>query len=133
MKLSHKMPSEKSFGLVFACLFAVYGVWPWLVHGTSPRTWALVVAAACSTAALFAPRLLAPFNYVWFLFGNTLHGIANPVMMAMLYYCAVVPMGLIIKLFGGDLLRLKSDPAAVSYWIRRTPPGPAPKSMSKQF
>ncbi len=30
---------------------------------------------------------------------------------------------------GKDFLRLRRDPAAKSYWIDRTPPGPPPQSM----
>jgi hypothetical protein len=40
---------------------------------------------------------------------------------------------LLMRLFGKDFLRLKRDPQAKSYWIERTPAGPAPDSMKNQF
>jgi len=53
--------------------------------------------------------------------------------MALLYYVSVVPTGLIMRALGKDLLRLKLDRTAESYWIAREPPGPAPESMKDQF
>ena len=42
-------------------------------------------------------------------------------------------MALLVRAKGKDLLRLKREPEATSYWIAREPPAPAPGSMSKQF
>jgi predicted membrane metal-binding protein len=83
--------------------------------------------------ALVAPRILAPLNRIWLRFGLALHWIVNPVIMAVLYYLAVVPTGLIVRLTGKDLLRLKKDTGAASHWVRREPPGPEPGSMTKQY
>jgi hypothetical protein len=126
------MGSERSFGIVFACVFALIGLVPWaLGHGL--RSWALIVAVIFLAAAYIAPRLLTPLNYVWFKFGLLLHHIVNPIVMALIFYGAVLPTGLAVRAFGKDLLRLKRDPAAKSYWIERDPPGPAPESMTRQF
>jgi hypothetical protein len=51
----------------------------------------------------------------------------------LVYFGAVVPTALVVKLMRKDLLRLARQPEAESYWIRREPPGPEPRSMSKQF
>lgn len=126
------MGSERSFGIVFACVFALIGFVPWLLgHGWRP--WALIVAAVFLAVALVYPRLLAPLNYVWFKFGLLLHHIVNPVIMALIFFGAVLPTALMVRAFGKDLLRLKRDPQAKSYWIEREPPGPAPESMTRQF
>jgi hypothetical protein len=42
-------------------------------------------------------------------------------------------MGLLMRLMGKDLLRLRWAPQERSYWIDRQPPGPEPKTMSNQF
>ena len=125
--------SNKTFGLFFAAVFILVGCWPWLVHGRAPHFWAWAVAAGFGTAAFTAPRLLAPINRLWFRLGLALHHVVNPIIMALIYYGAVVPMGLAVKLAGKDLLRLRRDPAATTYWIAREPPGPPPASMAKQF
>jgi hypothetical protein len=128
-----KSSSEKSFGITFAVVFTVFGLWPWVVHGRSPYLWAFGLALLFLAAGLCLPHVLTPLNRLWFRFGLALHTIVNPVVMLLLYYGAVVSMGLIVKAFGKDLLRLKRNPATTSYWIARDPPGPTPESMTKQF
>ena len=61
-----------------------------------------------------------------------LHQIVNPVLMGLIYYGAVVPMGLIMQFRGRDPLRMKKNQQADSHWIRRIPPPPS-ENMRKQF
>lgn len=124
--------SDRSFGLVFAGFFAIVALLP-LLHGGPVRLWALAVAAVFMAAAFFAPRLLHPLNRVWFALGMLLHHVVNPVVMAVMFYGAILPMALLLRALGKDLLRLKREPQAASYWIPREPPAPEPGSMSKQF
>jgi hypothetical protein len=126
------MGSNRSFGLVFAGFFVLVALLP-AVHGAPIRVWAAAVAAAFLAAAFFAPRLLQPLNRAWFALGQLLHHVVNPVIMAVMFYGAILPMALLLRALGKDLLRLERDPKADSYWIAREPPGPAPGSMSKQF
>jgi hypothetical protein len=133
--VSHKkvvMGSNRSFGLVFAAFFFIVALLP-LIHGRPLRWWLLIVAAAFAAAAFFAPRLLQPLNLLWFKLGLLLHRVVNPVVMALMFYGAILPMALLLRRLGKDLLRLKHEPEATSYWIPREPPAPAPGSMSKQF
>jgi hypothetical protein len=39
----------------------------------------------------------------------------------------------VLRLRGKDPLRLRLEKDAPSYWIVRQPPGPAPRSMTRQF
>lgn len=127
-----KAGSERGFGVVFAAVFAVVGLWP-LIDGGAVRIWALVVAALFAAAAAVAPAALRPFNRLWFLIGLALHKVVNPLVMAILFYLTVTPTALLMRLAGKDPLRLKFDRGAKSYWIERTPAGPAPESMRRQF
>ena len=77
--------------------------------------------------------MLAPFNALWFRFGLLLHRVVSPVILALLFFTTVAPVGLLMRAFGKDPLRLKKDRAADSYWILREPPGPSPESMKQQF
>lgn len=124
--------SEKGFGIVFAVVFLIVALWP-LPFGGTVRLWALAVAAALVGIAYLVPRLLRPFNLVWFRFGLLLHKIVNPVVMGLIFFGAVLPTGLLMRLFGKDPLRLGFDKDAASYWIDRDPPGPDPSSMRNQF
>lgn len=127
-----KSGSDRAFGLVFAGVFALVGLWP-LLGGGGARAWALAAAAVFLVVALARPRLLAPLNRLWFRFGLLLHTIVNPVIMGLVYFTTVVPIGLIMRLGGKDPLGLKPDRTSKSYWVHRDPPGPEPDTMRNQF
>jgi hypothetical protein len=135
LNVSHrrvKTSSNRSFGLVFTGFLAVIACGP-LLAGGAIRLWAAVLAVCCLAVALVAPRLLGPFNQLWSRLGLLLSHVVSPVVMGLVYAMVIVPMGLILKSTGRDLLRLNWDPRAPSYWVERTPPAPQPGSMSKQF
>ena len=123
--------SDRNFGLVFAGAFAVIGLWP-LVHHLSPRWWALVLALAFGVVAFAQPRWLHPLNVLWFRFGILLGRVVAPVVMGLVFFLCVAPIGLVMRLRGKDLLSLRRG-AQKSYWVARDPPGPAPNTMTKQF
>ncbi len=82
---------------------------------------------------LRAPRFLAPLSALWMAIGHALSRIANPVVLGILFFLVFVPCGILMRLLGQDLLRLKLDAAAGDYWIERDPPGPAPGKMRHQY
>jgi hypothetical protein len=124
--------SPRGFGIVFAAVFAVIGLWP-LMDGEGARTWALVLGAVFLVLALMRPSLLAPLNRLWLGLGAVLHRIVNPLVMGLMFFAVITPTALILKLIGKDLLRRRFPPGAKSYWIPRQPPGPEPQSMRNQF
>ena len=124
--------SDRSFGFVMAGAFALVTLLnAWHVGRVWP--WAGGLAALFLAAALLRPAILNPLNRVWLKFGLLLHRIVNPVIMALLFYGTVLPTGLVMRALGKDLLRLKRQPDADSYWIVRQPPGPSPETMKDQF
>ena len=127
-----KSSSERSFGIVFGVVFAIVALWP-LTGGGAVRIWAAAVAGAFVVVALVWPSALAPLNRVWTAFGSALHKITNPLIMGLVFYVAVVPTALIMRMLGKDPLRRRFDRDATSYWIEREPPGPTPGSMNRQF
>ena len=124
--------SERGFAVVFAVVFALVGLWP-LLSGGPVRAWALLIAAAFLLAGFAAPGILAPLNRLWFRFGMALGRIVSPVVMGIIFFGTVMPTGLLMRLFRKDLLRLRFDPVAESYWIPRDPPGPSAESLKQQF
>ncbi len=127
-----KTSSDRSFGLWFALFALLVGLQP-LRSAHRVRGWALIVAAAFMLAAIVAPKVLHPLNRVWTSLGLLLGKVVNPIVMGVVFLLAVTPNAVILRLLGKDLLRLRRDPAADSYWIPRDPPGPDPASMSRQF
>ena len=127
-----KAGTERSFGLVFAVVFTLIGLFP-LLDGGAVRAWALIVAGAFIGAAFVVPRLLAPLNRLWFLIGKALHRVVSPLVMGLIFFVAVTPTALIMRLVGKDPLHRRFEPEARTYWIERTPPGPEPETMKNQF
>ncbi|MBX3499118.1 MAG: hypothetical protein KF889_06705 [Alphaproteobacteria bacterium] len=124
--------SNRSFGLVFTGFFAIVAAISAWRHGWM-WPWATGIAAAFLIVSFVAAGLLAPLNRAWMKFGLLLGRIVAPVVLGLLFFLSVVPIGLIMRARGKDLLRLKFDRGASSYWIERTPPGPPPETMRKQF
>jgi hypothetical protein len=127
-----KLGSNRAFGITFALVFGVIALWP-LWSGGNVRMWAAVAALAFAAVAFAVPHWFAPLNRAWFLLGQALHHVVNPLVMGLIYFGTVVPTGLVLRLLGKDLLHLRRDPQAATYWTAREPPGPPPGSMAKQF
>lgn len=127
-----KGSSDRGFGLTFATVGAVVALWP-LTSGSEPRWWLLAAAVAVAAISLIAAPILHPLNRLWLRFGLMLHRIVSPVVLGVVFYGVLTPVGLILRARGKDPLRLSLDKGAASYWITREPPGPAPKSMDRQF
>ena len=126
-----KASTNRAFGWVFVAVFAVIGLWP-LFSGSGVRLWSLIIAALFLLATLVAPALLALPNRLWMRFGMLLNRIVSPVVLLFLFYAVVTPMGVLMRAFGKDNLRLRRG-ADASYWIKREPPGPKPDSLNHQF
>jgi hypothetical protein len=127
-----KASSNRAFGWVFTAVFLIVAAWP-LVSGHAPRWWALVISGLVALITLAAPALLTVPNRLWTRFGLLLHRVVSPVVLGILFYVAVTPMGLIMRALGKDPLRLRRSVSNASYWVAREPPGPQPDSMSDQF
>lgn len=155
----HEAPqaaSDREFGLVFSAFFLLlagldyFSKLPPFLRFTLPgdcpflsahpewaaHALALLFAAASLVFLLFAlvfPKALSPLNWVWTRFGLLLHRIVSPLVLGLLFFLVITPFGVLMRLFGGDPLRLRLDPKLPSYWIERNPPGPAPGSLKDQF
>jgi hypothetical protein len=124
--------SDRSFGLVFAGFFAVLTLHNWWRSG---RAWPieLAIAAACLAVALVRPNLLNWPKRAWTKLGSLLGTIVTPIVMSLLFFLVVTPVGLLMRLAGKDSLRRRGPRPGDSYWIMREPPGPPGDSMSEQF
>jgi hypothetical protein len=124
--------SNRSFGILLAAVGLIIGGLKWW-HGTSNPWWWFGAAAALAALALLYPAALAPFNRLWLRLGLLLHKVVNPIVMALIFFGAVLPTALVVRIMRKDLLRLRRDPAAASYWIVREPAGAASETMKHQF
>ncbi len=132
--------SEKGFGIVFAIVFLLVGFFPLLngdgvqylllLDAENVHQWSLIVALVFLVLAYLAPKTLSVPNKLWFKLGMALGAVVAPIVMALVYFIAVVPTGLIMRLMGKDLLQKKLNKKAKSYWIKRDQPV---GSMKDQF
>jgi hypothetical protein len=124
--------SDRSFGVVIAVVLAAIAAFK--LWYEAPLWWVwLAVAAAFAVAAWLAPASLRPLNHLWFRFGLLLHRIVSPVVMAAMFFGAVLPTGLLMRLFGNRPLSPEFRPDLESYWVPRQGGTPVPGSMKKQF
>jgi hypothetical protein len=126
------LSTERSFGLVFAAAFSGLGVYRWW-HGHVDGYGWMVVAALFLTLALFWPAPLAPLNRLWGRVGQVLHAIVTPLTMGAIFFVAVMPTGLLLRLLGKDVLKLRRDPSVKSYWVACEGNGARPGAMKDQF
>jgi hypothetical protein len=121
--------SDRSFGFVFAVVFALIAAWP-LYYGEAPRGAMAAIAVVFMLAALARPKVLSPLNRVWLVLGRLLHMSVSPLVMGCIFFLCVTPIGFIVR-WRKDVLSLKRRPDLSSYWVAHEPA--APQSMKHQF
>lgn len=124
--------SDRNFGLVFAAVFGLIGGWGFIL-GSHHWPWWLGGSVAFGLLAWLAPVILSPLNKIWTKFGLLLFHIVSSIALGIIFYLCIMPIGIVIKLMGKDVLRLRLEPDAQSYWIERKPPGPDRDSFPRQF
>ncbi len=125
--------SNRKFGLAFGILFAILGLWPLFRQSGSPKCGLIALSTVILAVALLRPHWLLRLNLGLFKLGLALNRIVGRAVMAILFFGAVVPLGWYLRRKGEDLLRLRMNSEAGTYWIERETPSPAPDSMKKQF
>ena len=118
MNYKVKMPSNKNFGIVFCIIFFVIGLYP-LLFDNNLKIWSLLLSVIFLLLALINSSILTPLNLLWFKFGVMLGKIVTPIIMAFVFFVIVTPIGLTMKIFNKDLLKLRKKNIK-SYWIKRT-------------
>ena len=114
---SKKKSSNRSFGLVFFIVFLIIALWP-LTNEDQIRFWSAVISLVFLILGLMNSKLLNPLRQLWFKLGMLLGVIISPIIMGIIFFLVVTPIGLFMKLLGRDLLRTKYNNNK-SYWIKR--------------
>ena len=124
-----KISSNRSFGLVFFIVFLIVALWP-LKYEEDIRLWSLVLSIIFFILGVLNSKLLTPLNKLWFKFGILLGSIVAPIVMGIVYFLVVTPIGIIMRLLGKDLLKTNKIKSASTYWIKRDKQD---STMKKQF
>ena len=123
-----KIGSNRSFGIVFFVVFLIVATYP-LTNGNELRLWSLIISIVFLFLGLINSNILNPLNKLWFKFGIFLGKIISPLVMGIIFFLVVTPIGLLMRLLNKDLLKLKYNNNS-SYWIEKTEPK---SKMKNQF
>ena len=123
-----KISSNKSFGFVFSFVFLIIALWPLLDMG-SIRLWSISISIIFFILGILNSKILTPFNRLWFKFGILLGRIISPIIMLIIFFFVVTPIGLFMRIIGKDLLNLKKNDKK-TYWIKKEN---LKSSMKNQF
>tara|TARA_Y100000768_G_C23728584_1_gene563724 strand:+ start:304 stop:687 length:384 start_codon:yes stop_codon:yes gene_type:complete len=123
-----KISSNRSFGIVFSVVFLIIAFYP-LIYNEEIRIWSFLISLIFLILGLINSILLTPLNKIWFKFGIFLGKIVSPIVMGVIFFLVVTPIGLIMRVAGKDLLNLKFNKKN-SYWVEKD--GPKSK-MKNQF
>ena len=105
-KEQNKLPSNRSFGILFFLVFLIIGIYPLLKDGDL-RIWSLIISTIFLILGLLNSSILYPLNKIWMKFGYLLGAIIAPIVMALIFFGVVTPTGIFMKIIGKDLLNLK--------------------------
>ena len=123
-----KLPSNRNFGLVFCIIFFVISLWP-ILNQNELRYWAFFISLIFLILAILNSRILTPLNKIWFYFGIALGKIVSPIVMGIIFFFVITPIGIIMRIIGRDILNLKKKSKG-SYWINKVK---NKTNMKKQF
>ena len=123
-----KLGSNRSFGIVFFVVFLLIALYP-LTNSEGIIVWSVIISFIFLVLGLLNSKILTPLNKIWFKFGIILGEIISPLIMGIIFFLVVTPIGLLLRIFGKDVLNLKYD-TKQTYWIEKK--GPKSK-MKNQF
>ena len=124
-----KISSNRNFGLLFFVVFLIVALWP-LKHEEDIRLWSLALSIIFFILGILNSKLLTPLNKLWFKFGILLGTIVSPLIMGLVYFFVVTPIGLFMRFLGKDLLKKNKVKKLSTYWIKRDK---QKSTMKKQF
>ena len=123
-----KVGSNRSFGIVFFIVFLIIGLYP-IINNENLRVWSIIISLIFLSLGLINSKLLNPLNKLWFKFGILLGKIVSPIIMAIIFFFVVTPIGILMRLLKKDLLNLNFS-SNKSYWIEKNEPK---SKMKNQF
>ena len=115
------MSSNRNFGIVFFFVFLIISLWP-VANDNALRIWSIFLAITFLILGLMNSKLLTPLNILWFKFGMFLGFVVAPIVMGIIFFLVVTPIGLLMNIMGKDLLNKRYSKKKESYWIERDKP-----------
>ena len=126
--MKKKKNTNRSFGILFFIVFSIISIWP-ILSGGELRLWSFIVAIIFLIMGITKSRFLTPFNIAWIKFGELLGVIISPLIMGLVYFLVVLPIGILMRVLGKDLLSLKFNKNIETYWNKKE----VKTNFNKQF
>lgn len=121
----------RQFGLLVGAVFAVIGLWPVVFRGEPLRLWATGVGGLLIICGGVLPSILAPIHKGWMWVGHILGWINTRILLGIVFYALVTPIGFMFRLMGKDTMRQAFSESSTTYRVVRSP---RPRShMKYQF
>ena len=129
MKNSIKIKSKDNitFGILFFIFFLIVGLYP-LKSDEAIRVWSVVLSLVLLIITIIKPDLFIFLNKFWIKLGILLGKIISPIVMGLVFFFVVTPIGILVRVLKKDVMGLKRG--ASSYWINRED---KVQTMKKQF
>ena len=112
-----KLENNRSFGLLFFIVFLIIAVWP-ILNDNSIRVWSIITSLIFLILGVLNSKILTLPKILWIKLGLILGKIVAPIIMGIIYFFVITPIGLLMRLIGKDLLNLKFNKNK-TYWIKR--------------
>ena len=116
-----------TFGILFFIFFLIIGLYPLISVGVI-RIWFVILSLVFLIITIIRPNLFTFLNRLWIQFGVFLGKIISPIIMGLVFFFVVTPIGMLVRILKKDIMGLKRG--ASSYWINRKD---KLQSMKKQF
>jgi len=126
--MKKKKDTNRSFGILFFIVFSIISIWP-ILSGGELRLWSFIVAIIFLIMGITKSRFLTPLNIAWVKFGELLGVIISPLIMGLVYFLVLLPIGILMRVLGKDLLSLKFNKNIETYWNKKE----AKTNFNKQF
>ena len=122
-----KRKDNITFGILFFVFFLIIGLYPLKSDGAI-RIWSVLFSLVFLIITIIRPNLFTLLNKLWIKFGILLGRIISPIVMGLVFFFVVTPMGVLVRILKKDVMGLKRG--ASSYWINREY---KVQTMKKQF
>lgn len=109
--------SNRSFGLVFFIFFILIAIYP-VFNGNEIKIYFVIISLIFLVLGLINSAILSPLNKIWLKFGLLLGKIVSPIVMGIIFFLVVTPIGILMRILGKDILNLSYNKKK-SYWIKR--------------
>jgi len=110
-----KKSSNRSFGLVFFLVFFLIGAYLFF-EKSKINYFLFIISLIFLILGIKNSSILTPLNILWTKLGLQIGKIVSPIILGFIFFGVVTPTGIIIKIIGKDLLRLKKNKYK-TYWI----------------